>query len=187
MREELDAKRTVEVVSSWTPPARKLRTFSPAELRETVDAMRHAQRAYEERERTRTAPNARGVLADDRYGTPCEGTLTFERAQQAHRDVADEMCQAAEIMEANGMAAPGGGTLILFGTLFDAYVHVSDKVVGMLVRLRKHNLAYFVGESLFQTQDDDVPILLLYSAAKVRSLLAERGLHSGVVAGGATL
>ena len=99
---------------------------------------------------------------------------------------------------------------VYFRTIFDAYVHISDKVVGMLLRCRKHGIVFFegiqppgtashppsprshalalhfAGETLLQTRDDEVPILMLFSASRAREHLAERGLKSGAVAGGAS-
>ena len=75
-------------------------------------------------------------------------------------------------------------TLILFGDLFDAYAHISDKVVGMLLRARKHGLLWFEGETLFQGQDDEAPILLLMSSKRAREKMAASGLQSGTVAVG---
>lgn len=54
-------------------------------------------------------------------------------------------------------AGENGETLILFGDLFDAYAHISDKVVGMLLRARKHSLLYFEGETLFQVTSRKCP------------------------------
>uniref|UniRef100_A0A7S3AXQ9 Costars domain-containing protein n=1 Tax=Haptolina ericina TaxID=156174 RepID=A0A7S3AXQ9_9EUKA len=187
-RERLAAERRKppEVVKAWEPPPKPKRTFTPDQLRETVADLRRKQQEYFEHEHATTSPNSRGVLADETYGTPSEGTVTFERAQAAHAHVAEEMCLASALIEEHGIPTEDGGTLILFGDIFEVYVAISDKVVGMLLRLRKHGMIYFEGESLFQTQDDDVPILQLFSAAGVRERLAKEGLKSGVITGAAT-
>ena len=52
------------------------------------------------------------------------------------------------------------GWLITFGHIFQIYVAISDKVVGLLLRARKHGLLDFEGEMLFQRRDEDVAILL---------------------------
>ncbi|XDV35318.1 hypothetical protein PO909_005289 [Leuciscus waleckii] len=54
-----------------------------------------------------------------------------------------------------------GFICISFGRLFDRYVKISDKVVGILLRCRKHKMVDFEGEMLWKGQDDDVIIKLL--------------------------
>ena len=49
---------------------------------------------------------------------------------------------------------------ISFGHIFSIYVAISDKVVGLLLRARKHGLVDFEGEMLFQHRDEGVMILL---------------------------
>lgn len=51
------------------------------------------------------------------------------------------------------------------------YVHISDKVVGLLLRARKHKLVDFEGEILFQRRDDDVPIMMLMDMKGIREYL----------------
>ncbi|XP_060948163.1 actin binding Rho activating protein b [Limanda limanda] len=98
---------------------------------------------------------------EEGYGRPKEGTKTAERAKRAeqhiHREIAD-MCFVIRTM-----ADPDadGKTRITFGELFDRYVRISDKVVGILMRARKHGKVAFEGEMLWQGQDDGVIITLL--------------------------
>uniref|UniRef100_A0A3P8VPN1 Actin-binding Rho-activating protein n=1 Tax=Cynoglossus semilaevis TaxID=244447 RepID=A0A3P8VPN1_CYNSE len=98
---------------------------------------------------------------EEGYGRPKEGTKTAERAKRAeqhiHREIAD-MCYVIRTM-----ADPDadGKTRITFGELFDRYVRISDKVVGILMRARKHGKVEFEGEMLWQGQDDGVIITLL--------------------------
>ncbi|XP_075995711.1 actin binding Rho activating protein b [Genypterus blacodes] len=98
---------------------------------------------------------------EEGYGRPKEGTKTAERAKRAeqhiHREIAD-MCYVIRTM-----ADPDrdGLTRITFGELFDRYVRISDKVVGILMRARKHEKVAFDGEMLWQGQDDSVVITLL--------------------------
>uniref|UniRef100_A0A673HS45 Costars domain-containing protein n=1 Tax=Sinocyclocheilus rhinocerous TaxID=307959 RepID=A0A673HS45_9TELE len=54
-----------------------------------------------------------------------------------------------------------GYTRVTFGELFDRYVRISDKVVGILMRARKHGKVAFEGEMLWQGRDDGVIITLL--------------------------
>ncbi|XP_029370580.1 actin binding Rho activating protein b [Echeneis naucrates] len=95
------------------------------------------------------------------YGRPKEGTKTAERAKRAeqhiHREIAD-MCYVIRTM---ADPDPDGKTRITFGELFDRYVRISDKVVGILMRARKHGKVAFEGEMLWQGQDDGVIITLL--------------------------
>ncbi|XP_061839366.1 actin binding Rho activating protein b [Nerophis lumbriciformis] len=97
----------------------------------------------------------------DGYGRPKEGTKTAERAKRAeqhiHREI-DDMCYIIRIM---ADPDPDGKTRITFGELFERYVRISDKVVGILMRARKHGKVHFEGEMLWQGQDDGVIITLL--------------------------
>ncbi|XP_063040893.1 actin binding Rho activating protein b [Engraulis encrasicolus] len=98
---------------------------------------------------------------EDGYGRPKEGTKTAERAKRAeqhiHREI-DDMCFVIRTM---ADPDPDGRTRITFGELFDRYVRISDKVVGILMRARKHGKVEFEGEMLWQGQDDHVIITLL--------------------------
>ncbi|XP_072303295.1 actin binding Rho activating protein b [Eucyclogobius newberryi] len=95
------------------------------------------------------------------YGRPKEGTKTAERAKHAeqhiHREI-DDMCLIIRTM---ADADPDGRTRVTFGELFDRYVRISDKVVGILLRARKHGKLAFEGEMLWQGRDDGVVITLL--------------------------
>ncbi|XP_030597715.1 actin binding Rho activating protein b [Archocentrus centrarchus] len=95
------------------------------------------------------------------YGHPKEGSKTAERARRAekhiHREI-DDMCYVIRTMADPG---PDGKTRVTFGELFDRYVRISDKVVGILMRARKHGKVAFEGEMLWQGQDDGVIITLL--------------------------
>ncbi|XP_047240398.1 actin binding Rho activating protein b [Girardinichthys multiradiatus] len=97
----------------------------------------------------------------DGYGHPKEGTKTAERAKRAeqhiHREI-DDMCYVIRTM---ADPDPDGKTRITFGELFDRYVRISDKVVGILMRARKHGKVAFEGEMLWQGQDDGVIITLM--------------------------
>ncbi|XP_032391967.1 actin binding Rho activating protein b [Etheostoma spectabile] len=98
---------------------------------------------------------------EEGYGRPKEGTKTAERAKRAeqhiHREIAD-MCYVIRTM---ADPDPDGEIRVTFGQLFDRYVRISDKVVGILMRARKHGKVAFEGEMLWQGQDDKVVITLL--------------------------
>lgn len=95
------------------------------------------------------------------YGRPKEGTKTAERAKRAeqhiHREI-DDMCYVIRTMVDPDQ---DGKTRITFGQLFERYVRISDKVVGILMRARKHGKVAFEGEMLWQGRDDGVIITLL--------------------------
>lgn len=56
-------------------------------------------------------------------------------------------------------------------SLLQIYNYISDKVVGILLRARKHKLLEFEGEMLYQRRDDDVPIFLLRPIKDIRQEL----------------
>lgn len=98
---------------------------------------------------------------EEGYGRPKEGSKTAQRAARAeahiHREI-DDMCFVIRTMTDPD---PDGHTRVTFGELFDRYVRISDKVVGILMRARKHGKVEFEGEMLWQGQDDNVIITLL--------------------------
>ncbi|CAI9609219.1 unnamed protein product [Staurois parvus] len=98
---------------------------------------------------------------EDGYGRPKEGTKTAERAMRAEAHIHREMRDLCFIIST--MAEPGkdGKVQVTFGELFDRYVRISDKVVGILLRARKHGMVDFPGEMLWQGRDDDVIITLM--------------------------
>lgn len=51
------------------------------------------------------------------------------------------------------------------------YNHINDKLVGLLLRARKHKLLDFEGEVLFQRRDDDVPVCLLMPIKEIKAIL----------------
>uniref|UniRef100_H3DK50 Actin-binding Rho-activating protein n=1 Tax=Tetraodon nigroviridis TaxID=99883 RepID=H3DK50_TETNG len=97
----------------------------------------------------------------DGYGRPREGTKTAERAQRAERHIHREMDDMCYVIRTMAEPDPDGKTRVTFGQLFDRYVRISDKVVGILMRARKHGKVAFEGEMLWQGQDDGVIITLL--------------------------
>ncbi|XP_026157005.1 actin binding Rho activating protein b [Mastacembelus armatus] len=95
------------------------------------------------------------------YGRPKEGTKTAERAKRAERHIHREISDMCYVIRTMADPDPDGKTRITFGQLFDRYVRISDKVVGILMRARKHGKVAFEGEMLWQGQDDAVIITLL--------------------------
>uniref|UniRef100_A0A8U8B3B1 Actin-binding Rho-activating protein n=1 Tax=Geospiza parvula TaxID=87175 RepID=A0A8U8B3B1_GEOPR len=98
---------------------------------------------------------------DEGYGRPKEGTKTAERAKRAEAHIHREIRDLCFIIESMAKPRPDGKIQVTFGELFDRYVRISDKVVGILMRARKHGLVDFEGEMLWQGRDDNVIITLL--------------------------
>ncbi|XP_003373906.1 actin-binding Rho-activating protein [Trichinella spiralis] len=120
---------------------------------------------------------------DPDYGRPKKGSLTEKRGIAAgivaihisnpinkqfyYSQYASDLC---ELISEFGARNDDGTTTITFGKLFEIYVYVSDKVVGMLLRARRHKIVDFQGEMLYQRRDEDVPITLLRPIDQVRLL-----------------
>ncbi|XP_066235447.1 actin-binding Rho-activating protein [Saccopteryx leptura] len=98
---------------------------------------------------------------DEGYGRPKEGTKTAERAKRAEEHIHREIMDMCFIIRTMARHRRDGKVQVTFGELFDRYVRISDKVVGILMRARKHGLVDFEGEMLWQGRDDHVVITLL--------------------------
>ncbi|KAI2663872.1 Actin-binding Rho-activating protein [Labeo rohita] len=98
---------------------------------------------------------------DAGYGRPKEGSKTAQRADRAQKHIHREMDEMCFIIRDMGQRDKEGRIRVTFGRLFDRYVKISDKVVGILLRCRKHKMVDFEGEMLWKGQDDDVIITLL--------------------------
>merc|ERR1712165_527517 len=135
------------------------------------------------------------------YGTPIPGSKTEARGKLAHQRVSREIWELCCIIEEHGITRKKklskkkkNVTLnsennndivdeeeeyttiskINFGSLFKIYTFISSNLVGILLRARKYGLVEFEGECLFQRQDDDVIITLMYPASKVKKMLDSR-------------
>lgn len=106
---------------------------------------------------------------DLKYGKPVEGTLTEYRGHKAKNFIAQNIIECCETVRSLGEPKCDGTYEIKFGTLFKAYERINDKVVGLLVRARRHGLVDFPGEMLYQRQDDDV-VIKLYKVPKFEEL-----------------
>ncbi|KAF7711363.1 actin-binding Rho-activating protein [Silurus meridionalis] len=95
------------------------------------------------------------------YGHPKEGSKTAERAERAKKQIHREMDEMCHIIRIMGQKNKNGHICVTFGRLFNHYAKISDKVVGILLRCRKHKMVDFEGEMLWQGQDDNVQIRLL--------------------------
>ncbi|XP_066482589.1 actin-binding Rho-activating protein [Tiliqua scincoides] len=98
---------------------------------------------------------------DDGYGRPKEGSKTAERAKRAEDHIYREMKDMCFIIRTMSQLNHSCKNQVTFGELFDRYVRISDKVVGILMRARKHGMLDFEGEMLWQGRDDHVLITLL--------------------------
>ncbi|KAM4587295.1 actin-binding Rho-activating protein [Odontesthes bonariensis] len=97
---------------------------------------------------------------DSGYGRPKDGSKTAERGDRAQKHIHREMEEMVWIIRDMGLEDREGRTVISFGRLFDRYVKISDKVVGILLRCRKHKMLDFEGEMLWKGQDDHIIITL---------------------------
>ncbi|TMW51295.1 hypothetical protein DOY81_003614 [Sarcophaga bullata] len=115
-------------------------------------------------------------FSKDEYGKPLAGSLTEMRGQKANMHVLKEMLELCQIIDSEGYNVKDEPTMrvIPFGELFNIYNYISDKVVGILLRARKHKLVEFEGEMLFQRRDDDVPIFLIKPIQEIRQELNEK-------------
>lgn len=104
------------------------------------------------------------------YGTPVEGSKTEQRGRQAHDRISNEILELCEIIESQGGPPINavGVSAIKFSRLFDIYVRISSKLVGVLLRARKYKLVDFEGETLFQGRDDNVIVTLLRLSKDIR-------------------
>lgn len=86
------------------------------------------------------------------------------------------MIDLCSIIHDEGRVVTGEPDLreITFGELFQIYIHINDKVLGLLLRARKHELLTFEGECLFQKFHDHVSIFLLRPITKIREIMKEK-------------
>ena len=98
---------------------------------------------------------------DAGYGTAAEGSQTAARAHQAQQWVEIEMDKLLVVIRQHGDVASDGTTDIAFGILFDVYAHISDTLVGILMRARKRGRLAFESDMLFQGVHDDVRIRII--------------------------
>lgn len=97
------------------------------------------------------------------YGKPVPGSKTEARGMKAHECVEDEIRVLCSVIEEHGTPVADGLAEIKFGELFRLYQVISNKVVGVLIRARKHGYVEFEGEMLYQKRDDHVVIKLVKS------------------------
>ncbi|KAI5651585.1 costars domain-containing protein [Phthorimaea operculella] len=129
--------------------------------------------------------NIKPTFSKEDYGKPIPGSMTEFRGAEAQARVFNEMKELCEIIDQYGKT-PAKSQLpdelqdacryIMFGELFTIYTVINDKLVGLLIRTRKHHLTWFEGEVLFQKRDDDVPIFLMMPISEARSYCDNKAL-----------
>ncbi|KAM9852571.1 actin-binding Rho-activating protein [Aulostomus maculatus] len=98
----------------------------------------------------------------DNYGRPLQSSMTEQRGKDAHSHISREVQELCDVIRDIGKGdKEGRSTTVEFGKLFDHYVTISNKLVGILLRARKQKLVDFEGEMLWQGKDDGVVITLL--------------------------
>ncbi|XP_052000308.1 actin-binding Rho-activating protein-like [Xyrauchen texanus] len=102
--------------------------------------------------------NQRGQVG---YGKPLEGSKTEQRGKDAHSHISREVTELCQVIREIGVCREDARPAVQFGTLFERYVNISNKLVGVLLRARKQGLVHFEGEMLWQGRDDGVVITLL--------------------------
>ncbi|XP_058446730.1 actin-binding Rho-activating protein isoform X1 [Malaya genurostris] len=113
-------------------------------------------------------------ISKEEYGRPKAGSLTEYRGKKANIQVYQEMLELCTVIADEGQPLSKKEPelkVILFGELFNIYTHINDKLVGLLLRARKHELIQFEGEVLFQRRDDNVPVFLQKPIQEIRSIL----------------
>lgn len=95
---------------------------------------------------------------------------------KANIHVFQEMIDLCSIINDQGKPVKGEPELrqIDFGQLFHIYVNINDKVLGLLLRARKHELLTFEGEVLFQKIHDHVPVFLLRPIKEIREIMSAK-------------
>ncbi|RZB38983.1 actin-binding Rho-activating protein [Asbolus verrucosus] len=116
-------------------------------------------------------------ISKEEYGRPVKGSLSEARGFKASQQVCKEMLELCEIINKQGepLFSPeekpdDSRVVISFGDLFNIYTVISNKLVGILLRARKHKLIDFEGECLFQRRDDHVPVILLKPIQEIRDM-----------------
>ncbi|XP_015114728.1 actin-binding Rho-activating protein isoform X1 [Diachasma alloeum] len=118
----------------------------------------------------------RPKFSKEEYGRPAAGSLSDIRGRKATAHILREMLELCEIIQQNGTPCKDHPEImgITFGDLFNIYVAISDKCVGLLLRARKQGMVEFEGEVLFQRRDDDVPIFLVKPIAEIRAYFKQK-------------
>ena len=107
------------------------------------------------------AHRERLALDDPNYGKPVEQSKTERRGKEAHHLVGSEIITLLQMIRNHGRINQINSLYCMtFGSLFELYTRISNKVVGILLRARKYGFVDFEGEMLFQRIHDNVNIYL---------------------------
>ena len=98
------------------------------------------------------------------------GSKTDKRGKAAAVSIGKEVQELCRIIKEYGEDQGDGTYETTFKELFDLYQVISNKVVGVLLRARKHGLVHFEGEMLFQRRDDGVVITLLVDPSTIEQV-----------------
>jgi len=111
------------------------------------------------------------AIDDTNYGKPVEGSKTAERGKLANQLVGSEITTLLQVIRNHGrIDRINSMYCIKFGSLFDLYTRISNKVVGILLRARKYGLVDFEGEMLFQRAHDHTDIYLTTAGYEVSEI-----------------
>ncbi|XP_017070751.1 actin-binding Rho-activating protein [Drosophila eugracilis] len=109
-------------------------------------------------------------FSEDEYGRAPAGSLSEQRSLQANVRALEDILQLCHMIQKSGQNDPGNGLRALhFGTLFDLYNDISDKLLATLLGARKYGYVDFTGETLFQGRDEAVPVRLLRPFDKLQA------------------
>ncbi|XP_031777270.1 actin-binding Rho-activating protein isoform X2 [Nasonia vitripennis] len=116
------------------------------------------------------------TFSKEEYGRPAAGSLSDIRGRKASAHILKEILELCDVIYQNGTPCRDQPEIlgISFGDLFNIYVHINDKLVGLLLRARKQKLIDFEGECLFQRRDDHVPIFLVKPIDEIRRDFRQR-------------
>lgn len=98
---------------------------------------------------------------DENYGKPVSGSKTELRGKQAGDHISREVIELCYVINDLGRRQQDGTVTITFGELFEAYLTISNKLVGTLIRARKNKFVSFQGEMLYQGRDEGIIITLI--------------------------
>ncbi|XP_018014023.1 actin-binding Rho-activating protein isoform X2 [Hyalella azteca] len=116
----------------------------------------------------------------ENYGRPDPNSKSAARAREAQLSIMTEIRHLCYmIFECAEWKSKDGFAAITFGRLFSIYKNISDKLVGTLLRARKHGFLHFEGEMLYQRRDDHKIIELSSNINSIRARFGERPLVAG--------
>ena len=116
---------------------------------------------------------------DREYGKPIAGSKTEHRGKRANWKIGTEITTLLQILHSCGYESQREGYVkeISFGELFLIYSRISNKMMGIMLRARKHGLVDFQGEMLFQGRDESNMIHLTPEGEKLRLAFEVAGGH----------